>query len=60
MMRMKTEKPFLTLPAVAKALDVDPRTVRLAIRRRQIPAIEIGKRWLVSRAALEKLIASAQ
>lgn len=49
-------KPFLTLSQVATILDFDIRTVALAIKRRQIPAIELGKRTLVPRRALEILI----
>jgi excisionase family DNA binding protein len=44
--------PLLTLNAAAKFLGCDPRTLRVAIERKQIPAIEFGKRIMVPRKAV--------
>lgn len=46
---------LMPLPVAAKKLGVDVRTLRLAIERGQIPAVEIGRRKLVPRKALSRL-----
>jgi len=56
---MKTEtgnEPILLpLPDAADVLGIDVRTLRLAIARHQIPAVEIGHRKMVPRTALMRL-----
>jgi hypothetical protein len=51
----QVEPLLVPLPDAAAMLGIDVRTLRLAIERKQIAAIEIGRRTLVLRTALTKL-----
>lgn len=55
---MKTEREAALMPltAAAEVLGIDVRTLQLAIARRQVPAVEIGHRKMVPRAALMRLV----
>jgi excisionase family DNA binding protein len=46
----------LTVPEAAKVLGIGRNQAYEAARRRQLPTIRIGKRLLVPRAALERLL----
>ncbi len=46
---------FLSIPAAARELGVSIRRLTLAIDLRQVPAIVLGRRKVVPRAAIEKL-----
>ncbi|MGO9056947.1 MAG: helix-turn-helix domain-containing protein [Candidatus Binataceae bacterium] len=51
-----TDRPlFLSLPKAAEIIGVLTPRLKRAIEAQQIPAIMVGKRWLVPRAVLEKL-----
>jgi excisionase family DNA binding protein len=52
-----TEQPtVLTVEEVAKALRVGRSTAYDAIRRGEIPSVRIGRRLLVPRHALDKML----
>lgn len=55
---MKTEREAALMPLTdaAEVLGIDVRTLQLAIARRQVPAVEIGHRKMVPRAALMRLV----
>ncbi|HXN85589.1 MAG TPA: hypothetical protein VN867_05935 [Candidatus Binataceae bacterium] len=46
---------FLSIPAAARELGVSIKRLTLAIDLRQVPAIQLGRRKVVPRAAIEKL-----
>lgn len=46
---------FLSVPAAAKLMGITPERLREAIAAHQIPAIVIGCRKLIARAAIERL-----
>ncbi len=50
----------LTIPETAKILRIGRNSAYEAARRGQIPTIKIGKRLLVPRNALERLLAGAK
>ena len=49
----------ITVEAAGKLLGVYRNSAYEAVRRNELPVIRIGRRLLVPRAALEKLLASA-
>jgi excisionase family DNA binding protein len=46
----------LTVTEAAKALGVSRNKAYEAAKRGEIPTVRIGKRWLVPKAALERLL----
>lgn len=53
------EKIVLTVDEVANILGISRPTAYQGIQRGEIPSIKVGKRILVPRMALEKLLAEA-
>jgi len=47
---------LLTLSEIAKELWLNPSTVRLWVREERLPAQKIGRKWVVARADLEKML----
>ena len=58
-MENETERKTLTIPEAAKALGIGRNAGYEAARRGEIPTIRIGKRLLVPRAALERMLQGA-
>jgi excisionase family DNA binding protein len=58
-MENQTERMTLTIPEAAKALGIGRNAGYEAARRGDIPTIRIGKRLLVPRAALERMLQGA-
>ena len=56
---MEEERLTLTVEEAAEALGISRPTAYEAIQTGEIPHIRIGRRILVPRAALEKLLANA-
>jgi excisionase family DNA binding protein len=52
---MSTEE-LLTTEQAAAMLHMRPDSLARKIRRRQVPAVKIGKRWLIRRDALAALL----
>ena len=50
------ERPVLTVPEAAEYLRISPWTAYERVRSGDIPVLRMGRRILVSRAALEKLL----
>lgn len=50
---------FIKTGAAAVVLGVTPNCIRAAVRRGDLPGIELGSRILVSREGLERLVAGA-
>ena len=50
---------FIKTGAAAVVLGVTPNCIRAAVRRGDLPGIELGSRILVSREGLERLVAQA-
>jgi excisionase family DNA binding protein len=50
-----TEQP-LTIEEVAALLRMQPQGVRRLIRRGQLQAVKIGKRYLIQRAEVQRLL----
>lgn len=51
----ETRTLFLSIPSAAKLMGITPERLTKAIAAHQIPAIVIGCRKLVARAAIERL-----
>ena len=51
-------KEVLTVDEAAAALRIGRGTAYEAIRRKELPAIRLGRRLLVPRAALERMLAA--
>ena len=51
-----TQKPVLSIAETGRLLDLDPRTVSKAIEDGTIKAIRLGKRTLVLREPLMKML----
>ena len=56
---MELEKQTLTIDEAAKVLGVGRNKAYEAAKRGEIPTIKIGKRILVPRAALERMLQGA-
>jgi excisionase family DNA binding protein len=54
----KSECKTLTVPEVAKALGIARGGAYEAVKRGDIPSIRIGKRILVSAAAIERMLSA--
>ena len=57
---MTTEQPtFITVREFVAALDgsVNKNTVYAALRRKEIPSVRIGRRWLIPEDALTQMLA---
>ncbi|MBI1833742.1 MAG: helix-turn-helix domain-containing protein [Candidatus Andersenbacteria bacterium] len=52
---MNKEDQYLTLEQVAKKLQVARITVYRMVRRKQLPAVKLGKAWRVSSKKLAEL-----
>lgn len=50
------ERRTLTVPEVAETLGISTDSVYLAIRRGEIPALRLGRRLLVPREAIDRLL----
>jgi excisionase family DNA binding protein len=50
----------VTIAATAEVLDVDERTVTRAIQDGQLPAVRVGRRWLIPRLRLLALLVNEQ
>lgn len=55
---MTTEEQYLTLEQVAEKLQVARITVYRMVRRKQLPAVKLGKAWRVSNKKLAELFES--
>jgi hypothetical protein len=51
----ETRSLFLSIPAASKLMGISPERLTKAIAAHQIPAIVIGCRKLIARAAIERL-----
>jgi len=49
---------YYTTTEFAQMFRISDRTVRLMIRRGQLPAVKIGKQWRIPREAVDSLISS--
>jgi len=58
--QMDQEKLVLTVDETAKCLGIGRNSAYEAIARGEIPVVRVGKRLLVPKAALEKLLAAGQ
>jgi len=56
---MAGERIVLTVEEAAKAIGLSRGSAYAAVRRGELPTIRIGRRILVSRDGLERLLASA-
>ena len=59
-MKMGNQKLTLTVDEAAKILGVGRNSAYQAIARGELPVIRVGKRLLVPKAALEKLLSCNQ
>ena len=57
---MDKEKLTLTVDETAKCLGIGRNSAYEAIARGEIPVVRVGKRLLVPKAALERLLAAGQ
>ena len=46
----------LTVEEVAEVLGISRWSAYEAVNKRQIPVVRVGRRWIVPRAALEKML----
>ncbi len=56
-LEVPTERKTLTVPEAGKALGIGRNQAYEAVRKGLIPSLKIGKRLLVPKAALDKLLA---
>jgi excisionase family DNA binding protein len=54
------ERLTYTVPEVAGMLGISRSSAYLCVRRGEIPALTLGRRVVVSRAALDRLLANAE
>ena len=54
------ERATVTVEQAAQILGIGRNSAYEAVRRGQIPAIRLGKRLVISRAALERLLSEGQ
>ena len=54
-----SREDLMTASEVAEVLHIRPDSVTRKINRGEIPAIKVGKRWMVRRETLEAMLASA-
>jgi len=47
----------LTLPQAAHLLGLNPSTIRLWVSEQRLPAVRVGRRWMVRRGDLEEMLA---
>lgn len=52
-----TQRETLTIEEAAGILGISPRHAYLLAARGEIPALRLGKRWVVVRARLEDMLA---
>ena len=52
----ESERAVFTIPAAARILEISPNSAYKAAERGEIPTIRIGRRLLVPRRALERLL----
>lgn len=57
-MARPAEKLTWTIPEAAKAAQVSDDTMRMVVRRGDIPSLRIGRRVLIARKVLEEWIAT--
>ncbi len=55
---LETATPYLTIKEAAKLSRLGESTIRLAIRKRQLRANQVGSRVIIKRADLEQYIES--
>jgi excisionase family DNA binding protein len=48
---------LLTLPEIAQTLGMNPSTVRLWVREGRLRAEKMGRKWMVRRVDLERMLA---
>lgn len=51
-----TTKPYLTIKEAADISRLGPSTVRLLIRKRELKALQVGRRVIIKRIDLEKYL----
>jgi len=56
---MPTERQTLKIEEAAKVLGISRNTAYDAVKTGELPTIKIGRRFLVPRAALERMLAGA-
>jgi excisionase family DNA binding protein len=56
---MMTERQTLKIEEAAKILGISRNTAYDAVKTGQLPTVKIGRRFLVPKAALERLLDSA-
>jgi len=54
----ETPKPYLTIKEAADISRLGPSTVRLLIRKRQLKALQVGRRVIIKRTDLGKYLES--
>lgn len=53
---MAAQEPYLDVTAAARAAHCHPQTIRLYVKKGQLPAKRIGKRVLISRIDLDNFL----
>jgi excisionase family DNA binding protein len=56
---MPTERQTLKIEEAAKVLGISRNTAYDAVKSGQLPTVKIGRRFLVPKAALERMLESA-
>lgn len=56
--RMQDEQEYLTIKDIARQLKMDEKTIRRWIKSGQLPAIELGGKYRVSRTDLNAFLES--
>jgi excisionase family DNA binding protein len=55
---MPSDEERLTLPQIAELLGVNPSTVRHWVNLGRLPAEKQGRKWVVQRSEVERLLAT--
>jgi excisionase family DNA binding protein len=57
---MPTERQTLKIEEAAKVLGISRNTAYDAVKSGQLPTVKIGRRFLVPKAALDRMLAGAE
>jgi excisionase family DNA binding protein len=56
---MHSTRQFLTIPAAARELGVDHRTIRAMVDRDELPVVQIGRRRKIDSRVIDRLLGTA-
>lgn len=52
--------PMMTVPELAERMGIDPSTAWRYLRDGKLPGVQVGNRWLIDRARVERFLAGKE